>query len=105
MRFNVANSGARAGKAVPQVYVSKVGAGWEAPKRLGGWDKLALDAGANRTSEVTIDPRTLAVFDGASNRWKIAAGDYRVILSTAADAPVSTVTVRLPAREFAAGAR
>jgi len=28
-----------------------------------------------------------------------------VILSTAADAPVSTVTVRLPAREFAAGAR
>jgi beta-glucosidase len=105
VRFNVANSGARAGKAVPQVYVSKVGAGWEAPKRLGGWDKLALDAGANRTSEVTIDPRTLAVFDGASNRWKIAAGDYRVILSTAADAPVATVTVRLPAREFAAGAR
>jgi beta-glucosidase len=45
------------------------------------------------------------VFDGASNRWKIAAGDYRVILSTAADAPVATVTVRLPAREFAAGAR
>ena len=103
--FDVANSGERAGKAVPQVYVSKVGAGWEAPKRLGGWDKLALDAGARRASQVTIDPRTLAVFDGASNRWKIAAGDYRVILSTAADAPVATVTVRLPAREFAAGAR
>ncbi len=103
--FDVANSGERAGKAVPQVYVSKVGAGWEAPKRLGGWDKLALDAGARRASQVTIDPRTLAVFDSASNRWKIAAGDYRVILATAADAPVSTVTVRLPAREFAAGAK
>jgi beta-glucosidase len=103
--FDVANSGERAGKAVPQVYVSKVGAGWEAPKRLGGWDKLALDAGARRASQVTIDPRTLAVFDSASNRWKIAAGDYRVILATAADAPVATVTVRLPAREFAAGAK
>lgn len=103
--FDTANSGARAGKAVPQVYVSKVGAGWEAPKRLGGWDKLALDAGARRASTVTVDPRTLAVFDGASNNWKIAAGEYRVILATAADAPVSTVTVRLPAREFAAGAR
>jgi len=103
--FDTANSGARAGKAVPQVYVSKVGAGWEAPKRLGGWDKLALDAGTRRASTVTIDPRTLAVFDGASNSWKIAAGEYRVILASAADAPVSTVTVRLPAREFAAGAR
>jgi beta-glucosidase len=103
--FDVANSGARAGKAVPQVYVSKVGAGWEAPKRLGGWNKLALDAGARQAGSVTVDPRTLAVFDGASNRWKIAAGEYRVILATAADAPVQTVTVRLPAREFAAGAR
>jgi beta-glucosidase len=103
--FSVANSGARAGKAVPQVYVSKVGGGWEAPKRLGGWDKLALNAGESRTSSVTVDPRTLAVFDSASKRWKIAAGDYQVILATAADAPVATVTVRLPAREFAAGAR
>lgn len=103
--FDTANSGARAGKAVPQVYVSKVGAGWEAPKRLGGWDKLALNAGERRSSTVTVDPRTLAVFDGASNRWKIAAGDYKVILATAADAPVAEVTVRLAAREFAAGAR
>jgi len=103
--FDTMNSGSRAGKAVPQVYVSKVGAGWEAPKRLGGWDKLALDAGKGRASTVTVDPRTLAVFDAASNRWKITAGDYRVILATAADAPVQTVTVRLAAREFAAGAR
>ena len=103
--FDTLNSGARAGKAVPQVYVSKVGAGWEAPKRLGGWDKLALNAGERRASKVALDPRTLAVFDAGSNRWKIAAGDYRVILATAADAPVQEVTVRLPAREFAAGAR
>lgn len=103
--FDTVNSGARPGKAVPQIYVSKVGAGWEAPKRLGGWDKLTLDAGERRASTVTVDPRTLAVFDARSNRWKIAAGDYRVTLATAADAPVQAVTVRLPAREFAAGAR
>ena len=101
--FATTNTGARAGKAVPQVYVAK--AGWEAPKRLGGWDKLALNAGEQRASTVTVDPRTLAVFDSASNRWKIAAGEYKVILATAADAPVQTVTVRLPARDFAAGAR
>lgn len=101
--FDTLNTGARAGKAVPQVYVAKAGSGWEAPKRLGGWDKLALGAGERRTSTVTIDPRTLALFDAASNRWKIAAGEYRVILATAADAPVQTVTLQLPAREFAAG--
>jgi beta-glucosidase len=103
--FTTANTGARDGKAVPQVYVAKASGGWEAPKRLGGWDKLALKAGESRTSTVTVDPRTLAVFDDASGTWKIAAGDYTVTLSTAADAPVSSVTVRLAAREFAAGAR
>jgi beta-glucosidase len=103
--FEVANQGARAGKAVPEVFVSKVGGGWEAPKRLGGWDKLALKAGETHAATVQIDPRTLAVFDPASHTWKIAAGDYQVTLATAADAPVTSVTVRLAAREFAAGAR
>jgi beta-glucosidase len=103
--FRTANSGKRDGKAVPQVYVSGARGGWEAPKRLGGWDKLALKAGEGRTSSVTIDPRTLAVFDAGSHTWKIAAGEYTVMLATASDAPVASVTLHLPAREFAAGAR
>jgi beta-glucosidase len=103
--FTTANSGKRDGKAVPQVYVSKVGAGWEAPKRLGGWDKVALKPGESRASSVTVDPRTLAVFDAKSNKWKIAAGEYVVTLANASDAPVTSVKVRLAAREFAAGGR
>jgi beta-glucosidase len=103
--FRTANSGKRDGKAVPQVYVSSVKGGWEAPKRLGGWDKLALKAGEGRTSSVTIDPRTLAVFDAGSHTWKIAAGEYTVMLATASDAPVASVKLNLPAREFAAGGR
>jgi beta-glucosidase len=103
--FTTANSGQRDGKAVPQVYVAKSGSGWEAPKRLGGWDKLALKAGESRASSVTIDPRTLAVFDAKSNKWKIAAGEYTVTLAEASDKPVTNVKVRLAAREFAAGGR
>ena len=103
--FNVENTGKRDGKAVPQVYVSRVGGGWEAPKRLGGWDKLALRAGESRDTTVVIDPRLLAVFDGRSHTWKIAAGEYKITLATAADAPLSAVTVKVPAREFAAGAK
>jgi beta-glucosidase len=103
--FTTANSGRRAGNAVPQVYVSRPGAGWEAPKRLGGWEKLGLKPGESRASVITVDPRTLAVFDAKSNKWKIAAGDYIVTLAEATDKPVSTVEIRLPAREFSAGGR
>jgi beta-glucosidase len=105
VNFTTVNSGRRAGNAVPQVYVSRQGAGWEAPKRLGGWDKVSLKPGESRASAITVDPRTLAVFDAKSNKWKIAAGDYIVTLAEATDKPVSTVKVRLPAREFAAGGR
>ncbi len=101
--FKVTNSGARDGKAVPQVYVSKVGGGWEAPKRLGGWDKLALKAGESRVAQVAVDSRTLAVFDAKARKWKIAGGDYIVTLAQASDAPVSTVKVHVAAREFAPG--
>lgn len=103
--FKTSNTSDREGMAVGQVYVSKAGSGWEAPKRLGGWDKLALKAGESRASSVEIDPRTLAVFDVKTNRWKIAAGEYVVTLATAADAPVASVRLRLPARHFAAGGR
>jgi beta-glucosidase len=103
--FKTTNTSKRAGMAVGQLYVSKPGGGWEAPKRLGAWDKVALAAGESRTSSVDIDPRTLAMFDARSNTWKVAAGDYVVTLATAADAPVTSVKLRLPAREFAAGGR
>lgn len=103
--FKTSNTSEREGMAVGQVYVSKAGSGWEAPKRLGGWDKLALKPGESRSSSVEIDPRTLAVFDTKANKWKIAAGEYVITLATAADAPVARVKLQLPARQFAAGAR
>lgn len=96
--FAVKNQGARAGKAVPQVYISPAAGGWEAPKRLGGWDKLALKAGETRSATVTIDPRLLGVYDSASKRWKIAEGEYIVTLGESAAAPVASVKLRLPAR-------
>jgi beta-glucosidase len=105
VRFKVSNSGKRTGKAVPQVYVAPASGAWEAPKRLGGWDKLELQPGQSGTSTVTIDPRVLALFDSASGTWKIAPGEYIVTLASASDAPVATVRVHLKGREFAAGAR
>jgi beta-glucosidase len=96
--FTVRNTGKRAGKAVPQVYVAPVAGGWEAPQRLGGWNKLALQPAASASATVTVDPRLLGVYDSASKTWRIAEGDYLVTLASASDAPAAAVHVRLPAR-------
>jgi beta-glucosidase len=95
--FSVKNTGARAGKAVPQIYVAPLAGGWEAPQRLGGWDKMALQPGAGATTTVKIDPRLLGVYDSASKTWRVAAGGYMVTLASAADAPAAAVQLHLPA--------
>lgn len=96
--FTVKNTGAVAGKEVAQVYVAPVSAMWEAPKRLGGWQKVDLKAGASTKASVTIDPRLVGMYDSASKTWKIAEGDYKVILAAdATDAKASSVIVHLNA--------
>lgn len=97
--FTVKNTGKIAGADVAQVYVSPVAAaGWEAPKRLGAFAKVALKPGKSGKSTVTVDPRLLATYNSASKTWTIAAGDYKVILATSATTPVSEVTVHLDAQ-------
>jgi len=98
VRFKVTNTGSVAGKDVPQVYVAPVGTKWEAPKRLGGWDKVALQPGESKEVEVTVEPRLLAMFDEASRTWHIAKGKVKVMLAEdAAATPAGSVTVDLPA--------
>ncbi len=99
--FDVTNDGARPGKAVPQIYVGPdaASAGWEAPKRLGGFAKLDLAPGATRHVTVTIDPRLLAVY---SQGWRIEAGSYTVSLGASSrdikqTAKVELVEASLPA--------
>lgn len=98
--FTIRNTGTRAGADVAQVYVS--GDGWEAPKRLGAFQKVALAPGASKPVTVTVDPRLLATFDGAANRWKIAGGSYKVLLGHSSDDIAATTTVTVPARTLPA---
>ncbi|SDF81389.1 beta-glucosidase [Massilia sp. PDC64] len=99
--FTVANTGKLPGKEVAQVYVAPVNARWEAPKRLGGFAKVDVRPGAVAQASVTVDPRLLAVYDAATKRWNVAAGDYRVILAaSAADDKAQETTVRLEAASY-----
>uniref|UniRef100_UPI0035C97185 glycoside hydrolase family 3 C-terminal domain-containing protein n=1 Tax=uncultured Sphingomonas sp. TaxID=158754 RepID=UPI0035C97185 len=100
--FTVRNTGARAGASVPQIYVAPVAGGWEAPKRLGGFAKVALAPGASRSVTLSVDPRLLATWDEAGHQWKVAGGAYKVMLADSATDIRQTVTVTLPARTLPA---
>ena len=95
-KFTIHNTGKSAGAEVAQVYISPAfDAGWEAPKRLGGFAKMSLNAAQLEQATVTVDPRLLATYDSASKTWTVAAGDYKVMLATSAADIVQTVTVHL----------
>ncbi|WP_421738884.1 beta-glucosidase family protein [Caulobacter sp.] len=101
--FAVKNVGARAGKDVPQVYVSPKAGGWEAPQRLGGFKKVDLAPGASTTVTVTVDPRLLSVWDAKAHGWSIAAGDYAVSVGASSRASAATTTVSLKAQALPVG--
>ena len=100
--FSVRNTGARAGASVPQLYVAPVAGGWEAPKRLAAFTKVALAPGTRKAVTLTVDPRLLATWDEAHHRWHIAGGAYKVMLADSARDIRQTVTVTLPERTLPA---
>lgn len=98
--FSVKNTGAVAGKDVAQVYVAPTGSKWEAPKRLGAFQKVDLKPGESTNVTVSVDPRLLAMYQSKDKTWKIAKGEYEVILATSTAEPQSKVKVKLPARSL-----
>ncbi len=96
--FTVRNIGKRAGKDVAQIYIAPAdwsAAGWEAPKRLGAFAKVDLRPRQKKAMEMTVDPRLLATYEAAGNKWHIRAGDYRVILEDGTESPGQEVSVHV----------
>ncbi len=89
--FDVKNTGKRAGKEIAQVYLSFPAAAAEPPKRLVGWQKVALNAGEIKTVEMTIDPLMISIFDDAKDSWQVVPGEYKVLAgSSSRELPLST---------------
>jgi beta-glucosidase len=99
VRFAIRNTGKRPGAGVAQVYVAPADwkrAGWEAPKRLGAFAKAGLKPGQSRTVELMVDPRLLATYEAAGNKWHIRAGEYRIMLGQASDDLPQAVSITVP---------
>jgi beta-glucosidase len=105
VRFTITNTGRIPGEAVGQVYVAPADghvAGWEAPKRLGAFAKETLSPGESRSIEVTVDPRLLATYEAAGDKWTITPGTYRVMVGQASDDLPLVSTVNLPGASWSA---
>jgi beta-glucosidase len=77
--FDVANTGARAGTAVAQVYVGDDDAPVaRPPKELKGFARVALDPGETRRVAVPLDLRSLAYWEEAGGQWRADAGTFTV---------------------------
>ena len=98
VHFTLRNGGMRAGMAVGQVYASPSAGGWEAPMRLAGFAKVYLAPGQSKSVEVDVDPRLLATFDDTAHAWRVAGGQYRLMLgASSADLRSNTTVTVLPA--------
>jgi beta-glucosidase len=80
--FTIKNIGARAGAAVPQLYM--VSAAGKPLHRLVAFSRLALDPGQSRVVRVALDPRLLAHWDSTQHRWQVDAGRYGFALGSSA---------------------
>jgi beta-glucosidase len=94
--FSVTNTGTRAGKEAPQAYLAAIA---DKPlARLIGFDKISLEPGETKQVEMTADPRLLARFDEAGDRWVIAGGDYRVVVGPSSADPALAGHATIDAR-------
>ena len=97
----VTNTGTKTGSEVVQVYLalpagaSSVGA-TQPPKRLVGFQKVELAAGASQTVTISIDSTAsnhpLSVWSKSANAWVIPTGIYTVYVGNSSS-PKSLVLV------------
>jgi beta-glucosidase len=90
--FTVANTGARAGAEIAEIYASLPAAAQEPPKRLIGWSKVKLEPGEKRTVALEIDPKFLSIFDEQKDGWLRLSGDYSILVGgSSQDLPLKAV--------------
>ena len=76
--FVVTNAGSRAGKEVPQTYVTFPATAGEPLNQLRGFSVVLLDAGEAISVSVTLTPRDLSVWDVDAHAWARVPGTFGV---------------------------
>lgn len=84
--FDVTNTGEREGADVAELYVGDPSAKVDRPvKELKGYEKVRLDPGKMQHVTMSLDRRSLAYWDDASNGWKVDPGKFVVYVGGSAE--------------------
>ena len=93
--FTVTNVGTREGAEITEVYAALPESAQEPPKRLVGFSKVKLAAGAKQTVTIDIDPKYLSIFDEAKDAWTLIPGDYTIMVGGSSDKLPLKATINL----------
>lgn len=95
---HLTNTGAREGKQVIQLYLSRPDSTVERPRRwLAGFEAVSVAAGATAQVSVPLAVRAFAHWDVATHRWLVEPGRFGLHIGfSSADLPVAA-TVRVGA--------
>lgn len=94
--LDVRNVGDRAGAQVVQLYVrDRVSSVPRPDKELKAFAKVHLDAGAATRIQLGLDRASFAVWDVASNGWRVEAGDFELLVGTSSTDIAQTVVVHV----------
>jgi len=93
--FTLANTGARAGAEIAEVYAALPADAQEPPKRLVGFAKVKLDAKQKQNVSVEVDRKYLSIWNEAKNDWTLVPGEYTFLVGGSSDKLPLKTTVKL----------
>lgn len=93
--FDVLNTGARAGSAVPQLYLAFPASAGEPPQVLRGFAKVRLNPGEKQTISLPLSQADVSIWDVATHQWAAVSGEFTVVLSEHSRAPVATLLLNV----------
>jgi beta-glucosidase len=96
VHVDVANTGARAGTQVVQLYVADLESSVRRPRReLRAFAKVALGAGERTTARLSLPPRAFAFWSERLGCWHAEAGEFALVVGTSSRALTGSTTVTL----------
>jgi beta-glucosidase len=96
--FELRNTGARAGDEIAEVYMTLPTSAGEPFRKLAGFKRVSLAAGASQTVTVAIDPLYLSIYSPDTDKWSRPAGEFLIeVGGSSAELPLHS-TVKLAAQ-------
>jgi len=98
-RFDVQNTGTRAGADVAQAYIGMPASTGEPPNQLKGFQKVSLEPGQTKAVSITLPETSFAWWSTAGGQWVVTPGSYTVSVGdSSANLPLRAVLSRAAAK-------